>query len=284
MSRAAESVKEMLGNVGRLQSGVGGFVPGSHVMFRGKDLHQDLQDIEWADLYIFGITGRRYSAGQLRLLQTIWSYTSYPDARLWNNRVAALAGTVRSTGNLGVAAALAVSEAAIYGRGIDIRAIDFQLRLRAVAEQGGDLLAFARAELTAKRSIAGYGRPLTSADERMAPTLKLARSLELAEGSHVRLGFQLEEMLLAARLRLRMNYGGLVAALSADLGFSPTEYYHFMFPAFLAGMLPCYIEAVQRPEGMLFPLPCSQVQYEGVAGRTWRPAGTSTDANQSNRG
>ncbi|MFD2272097.1 hypothetical protein ACFS07_15430 [Undibacterium arcticum] len=108
-----------------MKSRMGAFFPGSHVIFRGHDLHAELKDMDWVELYVFGITGRRFSAEQLRLMHAIWTYTSYPDVRLWNNRVAALAGSARSTGALGVAAALAVSEASIYGGGISLRAIDF---------------------------------------------------------------------------------------------------------------------------------------------------------------
>lgn len=256
-------------NAGVMRSRMGGFVPGSHATFRGCDLHADLKDMDWFALYVFGITGRRFSAAQLRLLNAIWSYTSYPDARLWNNRVAALAGSVRSTGNLGVAAALAVSEASIYGRGIDIRAIDFLLRLRRHVDDGGAMIDCARRELDERRSIAGFGRPLTSADERLAPMMVLVRELGFADGPYLRLAGALDETLLAGRWRLRMNYGGLVAALAADLGFSAQEYYLFMFPAFLAGMTPCYIEATERPEGGTFPLDCAQVRYEGVPQRRW---------------
>lgn len=257
-------------NVGRLKSRMGGFVPGSHAIFRGHDLHADLKDMDWVALYLFGITGRRFSPPQLRLMNAIWTYTSYPDARLWNNRVAALAGSARSTGNLGVAAALAVSEASIYGRGIDIRAIEFLLGARRHADAGGAIEDFARQELAARRSIAGYGRPLTSADERIAPTITLVRELGFADGPYLRLAYTVEEVLLAGRWRLRMNYGGLVAALAADLGLSAREYYLFMFPAFLAGMTPCFIEAAERPEGTTFPQPCANILYDGVSARTWR--------------
>ncbi len=106
-------------NVGKVRSRVGGCFMGSHVVFRGKDLHAELGDASWLDLYLFGITGRRFSSAQLRLLEAVWVYTSYPDARIWNNRVAALAGSARSTGNLAISAALAASEAAIFGRGIE---------------------------------------------------------------------------------------------------------------------------------------------------------------------
>lgn len=264
-------------NAGVVKSRMGGFVPGSHAIFRGRDLHADLKDMDWLALYVFGITGRRFTAAQLRLLNAIWSYTSYPDARLWNNRVAALAGSARSTGNLGVAAALAVSEASIYGRGIDIRAIDFLLRLRRHVDGGGAMADFARRELEERRSIAGYGRPLTSADERIAPMMALAHELGLADGLYLRLAGALDEALLAGRWRLRMNYAGLAAALAADLGFSPQEYYLFLFPAFLAGMTPCYIEATERPEGGTFPLACAQVRYEGVPQRRWADRNEDTD-------
>jgi hypothetical protein len=262
----------LLEQVGRLKTRMGACFVGSRAIFRGCDLHADLQDMDWAELYIFGITGRRFSTEQLRLMQSIWTYTSYPDARIWNNRVAALAGTARSTGNLGIAAALAVSEAAIYGRGIDIRAIDFLMRTKKQVDDGGNLTDWVAEELKSQRSIAGFGRPIAAKDERLAPTMSLAKRLGLADGHYVRLAHAVEEALIAGRWRQHLNYGGLVAALAADLGLTPQEYYLFMFPAFLAGMTPCYIEAEQRSEGSLFPLACCHIQYEGQSQRPWQPS------------
>lgn len=257
-------------NVGRVKSRVGGCFLGSHVMFRDKVLHTELADARWLDVYLFGITGRRFSDAQLRLLEAIWSYTSYPDTRIWNNRVAALAGTARSTGSLGMSAALAVSEAAIYGRGIDIRASDFLIRTRAHVAAGGELGPWVRRELTEQRSLAGFGRPVsTRRDERLDPTLSLARSLGLADGPHVQLAHDIERFLSEARLRMSMNYGALGAALTADMGMSPREHYLYVYPAFVGGMVPCYIDALQRPANTLLPLPCQGVAYQGPPKRRW---------------
>jgi hypothetical protein len=258
------------GRIGVVDSRMGACFVGSHAVFRGRDLHADLGDASWIDVFLLGITGRRHSPAELRLLEAFWTYTSYPDARIWNNRAAALAGSARSTGNLGVSAALALSEASIYGRGIDIRAIDFFLRARAALAAGGELAPFVRAELEARRSIAGYGRPIAAGDERIGPILALARSLDLAGGPHLALAHDVEDCLQAGRYRLRMNYGAVVAALAADLGLSPREYYHFMYPAFLAGMIPCHIEAASRPEGAFLPLPCEGIDYRGTPKRPWR--------------
>lgn len=260
-------------HVGRLKTRVGACFPGQRAVFRGHDLHADLKDMSWLELYLFGITGRRFSAAQLRLLDAIWTYTSYPDTRLWNNRVAGLAGTARSTGHLGIAAALAVSEASIYGHGINVRAIDFLLRARRRLEAGKALDACVREELDRHRNMAGYGRPLTSGDERNEPIMVLARELGLADGPYVRLAYEIDDHLHRGRLRWRMNYSGLAAALAADLGLSTREYYLYLVPVFLAGMHPCFIEAADRPQGALFPTPCRDVAYEGRVRRTWPNAG-----------
>lgn len=125
------------------------------------------------DLYLFGITGRRFSEAELCLFEAIWTYSSYPDARIWNNRVAAWGGSARTTGNLAVSAAVAVSEAAIYGRGVDIRVSDFLIRARAHVAAGGELGPWVRRELTERRRLAGYGRPISNQrDERLDPILK----------------------------------------------------------------------------------------------------------------
>ena len=262
-------------HVGKLVTRMGAFFPGERVVFRGQDLFTTLGDMDWLELYLFGITGRRFTPQQIKVLHALWTYTSYPDARLWNNRVAALAGTARSTGNLGIAAALAVSEAQIYGRGIDLRASEFLTRAKTRVDAGADLTELVRAELKQQRSIAGYGRPITAGDERIAPMMTLVREQGLDGGEYLRLAFELEKILLAGRWRLHMNYGALVSALAADFGLSPQEYYLFMIPAFLAGMPPCYLDAAEKPEGLLFPLPCRAMLYEGVAHRHWDTAKTT---------
>ena len=267
MTRGPQALREAA--AGPLPTRMGQAFVGSRAVFRGHDLHADLKDMDWIGLYVFGITGRRLDADAVRLLHAVWVYTSYPDARIWNNRVAALGGSARSTGNLSLAAAIAVSEASIYGRGVDLRAIDFLLRARAAQARGDALGDVVRAELEAQRGIAGYGRPIANGDERITPMMALLRELGRDQGEHVRLAFEVERILLDGRWRWRMNYAALCAAIGADLGLSPREYYLFLVPAFVAGMAPCFIEASDRPAGTLFPMACDQVRYEGHAKRDW---------------
>lgn len=256
-------------HAGRLRTRMGAAFVGQRAVFRGHDLHAGLRDMDWVSLYLLGITGRRFAAHELRLLQAIWVYTSYPDARIWNNRVAALAASARSPGNLGVAAALAVSEASIYGRGIDIRVARFLQSARQAVERGEALADCVRRTIAAQRGLAGYGRPIAAGDERVAPILALAAELRLDQGPHLRLAHQVEQVLQAGRWRWRMNYAAVAAALTADLGLTPEQHYRYGFPAFLAGMQPCALEAGEQPAGAFLPLSCERIDYTGAPPRPW---------------
>ncbi len=258
----------LVANIGRLKTRMGQAFIGERAVFRGHDLHAELLDMDWIELFIFGITGRRFGADELRLLHAMWVCTSYPDARIWNNRVAALAGTTRSTPTLGITAALAVSEATIYGGRAFVRSIDFLQQALQKVSAGMPLKDVVEEELRHRR-IYGYGRPLASVDERLPWLLGVASELKLDGGPHLKLALELEALLVAREPRLRMNYAALMAALAADLGLTVRDLHLFQVPVFLAGMAPCYIEASEQPAGTLFPLPCAHVAYEGSGKRSW---------------
>ncbi|QGZ37918.1 hypothetical protein IP92_03118 [Pseudoduganella flava] len=256
-------------HAGKLTTRVGACWPGSHAIFRGRDLHRELSDADWVDLYVLGIVGRRLDPAEVRLLHAIWVNTSYPDGRLWNNRVAALAGSTRSSANLGIVAGLALSEAQVYGGGAGIRAFAFLQQAAAAMEAGDDLEALVLAEARARR-IYGYGRPINSTDERIPVVRAIAGRLGLDQGPHLRAAYAIERILLPHWPQLRMNYAALHAALIADMGLTVRDYQLLRVPTFLAGMAPCQAEAAARPAGTTFPTPCSGVAYHGVAERTWQ--------------
>lgn len=262
--------KRLLESEDRWITNMGAWFPGERVVYRGKDLFHDLKDLRWMALLLYGITGRIPDAKQVRLFEGMWTLcTSYPDPRLWNNRVAALAGTARSTAALAISAANAISEASIYGRRPDIRAIDFLIRTREQLHKGADLTQLVREELRKYKGITGYGRPITRKDERIKPLMALATELGFSEGPHVKLAYAVEKILLEGRWRLHMNIAAIGAALAADQGLSNQEYYRFLVLSFSAGMFPCYLDALDKLEGTFFPLRCDRMAYAGKPHRLW---------------
>ena len=261
--------RELLEHEDHWVTRMGKWFPGERTVFRGRDLHRELGTMRWLSLYLYGITGREFTDPQLKLLTAMLVYTSYPDPRLWNNRVSALAGSVRSTGALALSSAMAVSEATVYGCRAELRAMDFLRRTRSSVEIGTPLDSLVERELTRFRTIPGFGRPVVRGDERIPHLLGLARDLRLDGGGYLALALDVERCLKRARRRLRMNYAALAAALCADLGFDIREYYLSAFPAFLAGMAPCWLEATDSPEGGFLPLACERLAYRGPGRRGW---------------
>lgn len=244
---------------------------GERVVYRGRDLFTTLRDTRWMELYLLGITGRQFTDAQLDLFESLWALsTSYPDPRIWNNRVAALAGTTRSTGALALAAGTAVSEARIYGFGPIIGAFDFITWANRQRMAGESLVSPVLEALRRDRTIPGYARPRVSADERIAPLGRRAARLGLAGGDHLETAREIDRILVTRRYRLRMNVAAMAAALAADQGLSRREYYQFVLPCFTAGLVPCFMDAEEKPPGTFLPLRCTRVVYEGPPPRRWR--------------
>lgn len=266
----------------------GACFPGQHVIFHGQDLHKsDLMEMDWIGLHVFGITGRKHSKAQQTVLNYIWTITSYPDARLWNNRVAALAGSTRSTGTLGVAAAIAASEAINFGHQPMIHAADFLVRARQKLLAGEALTEIVRQELILHKHLGGYGRPVATMD--MDERIPVLRQKMLEAGidpinpgneanapiSYFGLALEIEKVLVHdLGKKLTVNYAGIMVAPALDFGFTVREVSMFMISCFEAGMSPCYLEALQRPAGATFPVRCTKVNYVGkqygdTATRLW---------------
>ncbi len=251
-----------------LRTRVGACWPGTRAVFRGRDVHRDLADVGWMELYVLGITARRLAPPELRVLEGIWTMTSYPDTRLWNNRVAALAANARSASVLGLAAAIAATESGVFGGGPGLQAIDFFLRAGVLHGQGVPAEAIVERELQTRR-ILGYGRPLNATDERLPPLMRLVEREGLDQGLHYRLAFDVEQAMLRRKPFLKMNFAALTAALAADMGFTARQYQLYNILKTLAGMPPCILEAAEKPEGSLMPTLCDDVIYDGVGPRNW---------------
>lgn len=249
---------------------LGMFVAGERVVLRGKDLFTELHGLPWMGTLLLGVTGRRFDDKVSQFIDQLWTLcSSYPDPRIWNNRIAALAGTTRSLGALGIGAAIAASEATLYGGGADIKAIDFLMRAKHAKDAGESLQAWLFEQIRERRNMGGFGRPLVPTDERIEPVMRLAAKFGFENGEYVRLVHAIHEILSSSRYRLHMNVAALTAALLADQGISVREFRSITTLTFSAGMMACYVDASQHTEGTLFPMRASRIAYSGPEIKKW---------------
>lgn len=252
----------------RLVTRIGKAFLTERVVMHGKDLHHELDHLEWLHLYLYAILGRDPGKNVANMLNCYWVGSSYPDPSIWPNHVAALAGSVRTTPSLGMMAGLSISEASIYGRRPEVRALDFFYRAAQWCDEGGKLEEFADREKSLGRILYGYGRPLAKTDERIAFTLDKAKEYGFSEGRHLKMAFAVYEHVNREH-GYSMNVAAVHAALAADMGFSCEEYQLLLSPGFVTGMAPCFKDAKARPEGSFFPIRCESIVYHGVGKRNW---------------
>ncbi len=266
------------------QTELGAWFPGERVVLQGRDMFRELNELPWMGVLLYGITGKIPDAKQIRLFDSLWALAaSFPDPRLWNNRIGALAGTARSTTTLGVAAGVAVSEAVIYGYQPLMAAMESLLDIRRRTDEGETLAEIVKQRLATDaeskpgkgpdRCVAvlpGYGRPIAARDERIAPLMALAKELGYDQGPMLQLALAIEHTLGELGSNMQMNVVGLMAGFSADQGLTPQQHYQYGVLCFSAGILHCAADAQRKPEGAFFPLRCERIDYTGHAERRWR--------------
>ncbi len=277
---------------GHWKTSLGGWKPGNSVTLHNEDLLNGIGQHGWMATLMFALTGKKFTSQQLQLFECIWSIaTSFPEPRLWNNRIAALAATARSSAALGTAAAIATSEAVVYGHRPLVASMAFIKQSLILIEQGKTLDYVIDNALQSPRQgapgrgpnrdiarLPGFGRPITQQDERIKPLMKKVTALGFEQGRHLQLGFELEQCLIDRGSALRLNIATLMGALCADQGLSTRPYNYFVVLCFSAGILPCGMDAETHPAGSFFPLPCDAVAYTGPAQRQWSTTATREES------
>jgi len=235
---------------------------GERAVYRGKDLHHELGEKSWFELLLYGIKAKEFTETEIKLLNYIWVSTSYPDPRIWPNQVMALAGTVRASICLANSAAMALTEANIYGQTPFTKGFDLLHRVALMLNKGQLLEDILDREIKLNKILYGYGRPISATDERVPHFMQKVADLGFKQGKYYKLAFDIGDYLKRNK-GLEMNISALYNALISDLGFTLLEYQAFMSHCFNAGMVPCYLEARANKEDSFFKLPVSAIKYIG---------------------
>ena len=268
------------------QTRAGAWFPGERIILHGEDVMDAMQGKTWMEMILLASTGKIPNQKQAKLLDEVLAFIGcYPDPRLWNNRIAALAGTARSTSSLATSAGTVASEAIIYGFQPALGALRMYRDIVRRLNQNEDLREIlaslleqrtgreGRPDKGKKRDIScipGFGRPTNKKDERIAPIMATLKKYDASNGDVVQLAFNIEATLSNMGYKLVLNAAGLIAAICLDQKIGDQEFLHYGTCGFYPGLMACFDDAVKHPEGSFFPIRCEQIEYTGAAKRQWQ--------------
>ena len=177
------------------------------------------------------------------MLESIWVFTSYPDAYLEQPRRRFCPQQRHS----GYFASVAVSEAYIYGRQNEHQAFNtiHTVKARCCRRPCGSALTKKWRNTDELPAMADPSQCRRTDRTDHATGTRAG----FADGPHVALAFELEQIWSCNREAVADELWRAGIGVWRDLGFSPREYYRLSLSVVFAGMLPCYIESADKPEG-----------------------------------
>jgi citrate synthase len=226
-----------------IRSSTGIAVLGGQVVIHGRDLHHECLDLSFVRYLLFCVCGREFTDGQARVLEQFWVATGYPDARLWCNRIAAYLGSARVDPGLAMSAALAATNSLAYGFRALRNAYDVQ---SSVPEPIALREPWLQRQLSGRRRLYGYGRPIIGHDERIPFALQSMLQASVPAGPALGRAFWLHDRLKVEK-KIEMNITALWAAVAIDFGIRRHEFEQFNTLMFAPGYAAAYGDQRARP-------------------------------------
>ncbi|MCI5143233.1 MAG: hypothetical protein D3909_16210, partial [Candidatus Electrothrix sp. ATG1] len=255
---------------GFIRTKKGGWVINEAIHNHGFSMMDDLVGkTSFFQVLFLNVTGRLPERRLTDWLEAYYICLSWPDPRIWCNQIGSLAGTMRASPLAAVGAGILTSDSNMYGPGITTEATGFILTALKKKKKGTsveEIIAKQQRHPSTPPRIAGYMRPVACGDERIPAMEQVTKKLEFEMGEHLRLAYEIEEVLIE-KFNERMNIGGYRSAFLLDQGLTPIEIYCLLSPIVQAGALACYAEAIDSPPESFFPLQCEDIDYRGKKSR-----------------
>lgn len=256
---------------GKIRSRKGGWKLGQGVVSHGMDLLTDIVGhYSYMQLVVLNATGRMPPRNVADWIEAAHMCLSYPDPRIWCNRIGALGGTNRTSVVAATCYGVLASDALSYGIRPLVAGVEFIKKIKAKvdsAENLHDVLIKEIKSIGGKPSLMGYARPIAKGDERVPALDRVANNLGFVRGSHLTIAFQIDSFLFE-RYEETININGYVSAFLSDCGYSSAEIYRIFSVQVFSGVTACFTDTEERAPGSFSPLRVEDIDYTGPNPRT----------------
>lgn len=223
---------------------------------------------------VLNITGRLPDSKLGQWLEASFICLSWPDPRIWCNKIAAYAGTARITPVAAASIGSLAADSRMYGAGAIRKGTEFITQALHDYNNGVSIKTIIDTELQKntrgskdKAVIMGYARPLATGDERVVAMERVRVQLGFNVAPHLDLAFKIEEQ-LSVSYNESMNMLGYCVAFMSDHDFTIDEIERIYSLWVNSGVHACYAEYRDRPAGTFLPLRCDDIEYLGHEARS----------------
>ena len=255
---------------GKVITSRGGWKIGQGVKCCGYDMMTELVGkASYMQVVMLNATGRLPSRALADWVEAIHICLSWPDPRIWCNRIGALAGTSRTSSVAATSLGLLAAESNSYGIKPLLSGVEFIQYAWQQVKSGISVEDFIQEEVKkygGKPFLMGYIRPIAKGDERIPAMELISKELGFSTGKHLALAYDIEKT-LNKKYGETMNVNGYVSAFLSDQGFNPEEVYRIFSFVVVSGVTACFSDTEQRIEGGFSPLKTSDISYKGPAYR-----------------
>jgi len=253
-----------------IKSRKGGWFPGKGVFNHGYNMMDDFVGKKsYMQIVLLNATGRLPDRKIADWFEAIHICLSWPDPRIWCNQIGALAGTSRTSVVAATVSGILASDSRAYGAKTIKGGLEFIQNAFIQYSSGKTVEEIVNAECAknaGKPYIMGFARPIAKGDERVEAMERTAKNLDLEIGKHLKLAYQIEQILIE-KFDESMNINGYMSAFLSDNGFTPDEAYRICSFVVASGVTACYVDSKDKEAGTFLPLHCDDIKYTGKAQR-----------------
>ena len=198
-------------------------------------------------------------------LEGLFICLSWPDPRIWCNKMGAFSAMTRAGPTAAIAAGGLAGDSTMYGPGT-VPAVDAFLKsaYKQIIEQGRSVEEFVDdvAYRGGKLHAPGFARPLAKGDERITAMRRYADELGFVAGDYENLANRIEDH-LAQREGEGLNLSGYFTAFMYDRGYSMQELMGITAWCISTGVYAAYFEQIERPPEAFLSLKVDDIEYTG---------------------
>lgn len=255
---------------GKIKSKKGGWIIGEGVFVHGYNLLSDIVGKKsFFELVILNATGRLPTKQLAYWVESVYSCLSWPDPRIWCNRVGALAGTNGCSPVSASFSGVLSSDSKSYGVYPLLEGVKFIQKSLIDYKKGHSILECIEKNslfIKGKPAIVGYARPIAKGDERIEAMERVTIECGFEYGDHLLLAYDVERFLID-KYDEAMNINGFVSAFMSDQNFSAIEIYRIFSSLVFSGVVACYVDAKDKDPGFFSPFRVEDIEYIGVDDR-----------------